>query len=83
MEATIGELMAAIERLDPVELDQVARHVRRVRTTKPKSESLRREAELLRSIRRRPAELGVRYRNLLRKQEAEILTQAERGTAAD
>ncbi len=75
---TTPEILAAIERLDPVELDKVARHVKRVRTAKPKSATRQREMELLRVIRRRPAELGARYRELLRRLEAETLTLEER-----
>ena len=72
------EILTAIERLDPVELDQVARHVKRLRTIKPQTEQERREQELLSIIRRRSAELGARYRELLRKLEAETLTDAGR-----
>ncbi len=70
--------MAALERLDPVELDQIARHVKRLRTAKPQTKQQQRETELLRLIRRRPPELGTRYRTLLCKLEAETLTQEER-----
>lgn len=45
---------------------------------KPKSETIRRETELLRIIRRPPAELGAHYRALLRKLQAETLTPEER-----
>lgn len=75
---TTQEILAAIERLDPVELDQIARHVKRLRTAKPRTEQQQREVELLRLIRRYPSELGPRYRTLLRKLEAETLTQEER-----
>ena len=71
-------LLAEIERLGPVELDLIARRVRQLRTAQPETEPLQREAKLLRVIRRRPAELGSRYRELLRKLEAETLTPEER-----
>ena len=78
MATTTQEILTAIERLSPVELDQIARHVKRLRTVKPQTEQKRRETELLRVIRRRPSELGAQYRTLLRKLEAETLTDTER-----
>lgn len=76
--STTQEILTAIERLSPVELDQVARHVKRLRIVKPQTDQQRHETELLRAIRRRPSELGARYRALLRKLEAETITDDER-----
>lgn len=63
----------------PVDLDRVIRHARRIQRTPPSDEGVRRELHLLKRIRRRrPAVLGARYRLLLRKLEAESLTESER-----
>ena len=75
---TTQEILTAIERLDPVDRDRVARHLKRLRTAKPETEQHRRETELLRLIRSRPLQLGRHYRTLLRKLEAETLTSEER-----
>jgi|SRR5579871_3655944 len=48
------------------------------KTGKPQTKLQQRETELLRFVRRRPSELGAPYRTLLRKLEAETLTEEER-----
>lgn len=72
------ELIAALEHLDQNELDQIARHVRRLRSAKPSSEPASREAELLRVIKRRkPRELRETYVELIAKRDNETLTSDE------
>jgi hypothetical protein len=76
---TAQDIMEAIGHLGPVELDRVARSVRRLRAMQPETEQQRREAQLLKIIRqRRPPQLGRHYHELLRKLEAETLSSEER-----
>lgn len=74
---TTQELMDAIGQLSPLELAQVARYASRLRRQKISGHSPR-EKELVRTARRRrPREFQRRYEELMRKRQAETLTDAE------
>ena len=76
---TTQDILEALPTLKPVDLEKVARRVRRLRSTPPGEEPSRREADLLKTVRRRrPAAMYRRYRELSRKLEMETLTPEER-----
>ena len=76
---TTQDILEALPSLKPVDLEKVARRVRRLRSIPPGEEPSRREAYLLKIVRRRrPAAMYRRYRELARKLEMEALTPEER-----
>lgn len=76
---TTQDVLEALPTLKPVDMEKVARHVRRLRSTPPGEEPSRREADLLKiARRRRPGAMYRRYRELSRKLEMETLSPDER-----
>lgn len=72
------EILEAMKHLDPVDIEQIYRHVARIRASTPENEEMRIEAELLRTIlRRRPREFQRRYRELIEKRRSEMLSTDE------
>src|SRR5437764_1226980 len=71
---TTQEIIAAIGQLGPVDLEKVAHQVARLRMRRMVGQ----EAELLKAARRRrPRAFDRRYQELIRKRQAETLTEKE------
>ena len=74
---TKQQLLQALEQMDAIELQNIARHVSRLRTRKL-HELTPHEADLLKTARRRlPRMFLRRYRELIAKRQAEALTEVE------
>jgi hypothetical protein len=74
---TTEDLLRALEQLDLLELEKVARHITRLRTHKS-HELDPREAELLKTARqRRPRAFQNRYQHLMQQRQKEALTSTE------
>jgi hypothetical protein len=74
---TTQAILEAIEQLDVIELEKVARHVSKLRIRKGNGPEAR-EAELLKiARRRRPRAFQRRYRELMHRRQEETLTDAE------
>jgi len=74
---TKQQLLQTLEQMDAIELENIARHVSRLRTRKAHELSAH-EGELLKTARRRlPRQLLRRYRELIARRQAEKLTEGE------
>lgn len=73
--ASPHDVIEAIKRFDPVEIEQVYRHLTRLRAMKPVDEEMRVEAELLKTIlKRRSREFQRRFRTLMERKRVEKMS---------
>ena len=74
---TKQQLLQTLEQMDAIELENIARHVSRLRIRKANELSAH-EAELLKTARRRlPSRFMRRYRELIAMRQAETLNEGE------